>query len=94
MTRKKTKNYNIVEVIWQDAEEIGDVGWNNLKKQLREAKKPCPIMQSVGYEVYRDKDHIALLSTTGKDLASTLEKIPIRFVKTITVLQKPARKSV
>jgi len=94
MTRKKTKNYNIVEVIWQDAEEIGDVGWNDKKKQLREAKKPCPVMRTVGYEVYRDKDHIALLSTIGKDLASTLEKIPIRFVKTITVLQKPARKSV
>ena len=86
--------YDIVEVIWQDAEELGDVGWNDKKKQLRDAKKPCPIMQSVGYCVHKDKDHIALLSTIGKDLASTLEKIPIRFVKSITVLQEPARKSV
>lgn len=86
MTRKKTKNYNIVEVIWQDAEEIGDVGWNNLKKQLREAKKPCPVMRTVGYEVYRDKDHIALLSSIGTKDCSTLEKIPMSFTITITPL--------
>ena len=28
------KNYPIVEVIWTDAEELGEVGWNDLKEQL------------------------------------------------------------
>ena len=32
------KNYPIVEVLWTDAEEIGDVGWNDLKEQLKSAK--------------------------------------------------------
>jgi len=86
------KEYNIVEVYWVDAEELGDTGWNNLKSQLRDAKKPCPVMRSVGYEVWRDNDHIALLSTMGKDLGSTLEKIPIGFIKSIIPLQKSPNK--
>jgi len=80
------KNYDIVEVVWADAEELGDVGWNNLREQLKSAKKPCPVMRTVGYEVYRDDEHIAVLSTIGKDLASTLEKIPMSFVVDVRVL--------
>ena len=88
VAKKKPREYNIVEVCWIDAEEHGEVGWNNLKAQLKYAKKPCPVMQSVGYEVWRDDDHIALLSTVGKDLASTLEKIPIGFIKSESLLIK------
>jgi hypothetical protein len=87
MTKRK-KHYDIVEVVWMDAEEEGDVGWNCLAKQLREAKKPCPEMHSVGYEVYRNGSHIALLSTMGKDLGSTLEKIPMGMVIRVTKLSQ------
>tara|TARA_Y100000034_G_C6866551_1_gene395054 strand:- start:1227 stop:1505 length:279 start_codon:yes stop_codon:yes gene_type:complete len=87
-----TKDYELVEVIWTDAEEIGDVGWNNLKKQIKESKKPCPQMTSVGYVVYQDKNQISLLSTIGKDLASTVEKIPINFVIEINKLTKKNEK--
>jgi len=76
----KCKQYPIVEVIWTDAEEHGDVGWNDLKSQLAHARKPCPQMKSVGYCVYRDDEHISLLSTIGYKESSTLEKIPLGFV--------------
>ncbi len=82
----KHKEYSIVEVIWKDAEEHGDVGWNNLKSQLTYAKKPCPNMKTVGYCVYQNEDHISLLSTIGDKEASTIEKIPIGFVVSITEL--------
>ena len=82
------KDYELVEVIWVDAEEIGETGWNNLKSQLKDAKKPCPTMNSVGYMVHKNKNHISLLSTIGKDLASTLEKIPIGFIIEINKLKK------
>jgi len=85
---KGRKHYDIVEVVWIDAEEHGDVGWNDFAKQMREAKKPCPEMFSVGYEVYRDGGHIALLSTMGKDLVSTLEKIPMGMVVRVTKLSQ------
>ena len=67
-------------MIWTDAEEHGDVGWNDLKSQLAHARKPCPQMKSVGYCVYRDDEHISLLSTIGYKESSTLEKIPLGFV--------------
>lgn len=80
------KNYNIVLVEWVDAEEKGDTGWNDLSEMLKYAKKPCPVMRSVGFEVWRDKDHIALLSGVGADECSTCEKIPLGFIKSITPL--------
>ncbi|MBC8442862.1 MAG: hypothetical protein H8D80_01595 [Proteobacteria bacterium] len=79
-------NYNIVEVVWIDAEEHGEIGWNDIKAQLRYAKKPCPQMKTVGYEVYRDEDHISLLSSISVKDSSTVEKIPMAFIKTITTL--------
>lgn len=82
----KKKNYNVVLVEWVDAEEKGESGWNDIKEMLAYAKKPCPVMRSVGFEVYRDEDHIALLSTIGPDECSTLEKIPLGFIKSITPL--------
>ncbi len=82
----KAKQYEILEVTWTDAEELGDVGWNTLKEQLKNAKKPCPVMKSVGYCVHRSETHISLLSTIGKDVASTLEKIPMSFVVDVKVL--------
>jgi len=88
-------NYNIVEVIWLDAEEHGEIGWNDIKAQLRYAKKPCPQMKTVGYEVYRDEDHISLLSSISVKDSSTVEKIPMAFIKSITILvpQKSRRLS-
>ena len=46
----KQKHYDVAEVTWVDAEEVGDTGWNNLKGQLQDAKKPCPVMKTVTFE--------------------------------------------
>ena len=89
---QKPKTYDIVEVVWIDAEEHGDVGWNDLKEQLSHAKKPCPSMTTVGYLVYDGKDHISLLSTIGNKECSTLEKIPKGFIVSITTLVKKVNK--
>ena len=83
---KHTKEYPVVEVIWIDAEEHGEVGWNDIKDQLAHAKKPCPQMRTVGYLVHRDDGHIALLSTIGEKECSTVEKIPSAFLISVTPL--------
>ena len=85
---KKPIEYDIVEVLWIDAEENGDVGWNDLKEQLRYAKKPCPTMSTIGYLVHAGKDHISLLSTIGDKECSTLEKIPKGFIVSMNRLVK------
>jgi len=82
----KKKKYPIVEVCWVDAEEHGDVGWNDMKDQMAHAKRPPPTMNSVGYLVYQSESHLALLSTIGDKECSTLEKIPNTFVQHITTL--------
>ena len=83
---KYNKTYPMVEVLWIDAEEHGEVGWNDLKEQLKHAKKPCPTMRNIGYEVYRDDDHISLLHSIGNKECSSIEKIPMAFIKSITIL--------
>ena len=83
---KNNKTYPMVEVLWIDAEEHGEVGWNDLKEQLKYAKKPCPVMRSVGYVLHNDKNHITLASTIGSKECSTTEKIPTSFIKSITKL--------
>ena len=84
--KQSKPDYPILEVIWIDAEEYGETGWNSTKEILREAKKACPHMHSVGYCIHRDKDHITLLSTWNKDHCSTIEKIPTGFIYKITEL--------
>jgi len=84
--RMTSKQYPIVEVTWLDAEEKGDVGWNDIKDIIKYAKKPCPTMKSVGYEIFRGPEHISLLSTVGPEECSTLEKIPLGFIKKIEYL--------
>jgi hypothetical protein len=78
--------YSIVEVVWVDAEEKGDVGWNEVRAQLRYAKTLPPVMHTVGYLVHQCESHVSLLSTIGQDECSTLEKIPAGFIKRITTL--------
>jgi len=80
------KKYEIVEVEWLDAEELGEVGWNSTKEMLKLAKKPCPLMNSLGYLVYDGEEHIALLSTVHPECCSTVEKIPKGMILKITYL--------
>ena len=75
--------YRLVEVIWIDAEEYGEVGWNDLKAMKRYAKKPCPQMRSVGYVLHHSEAHISLASTMGDKECSTVEKVPCQFIISI-----------
>ena len=84
----KAKVYPKVEVIWVDAEEQGNIGWNDLKEQSKCAKKPCPTMKNIGYEVYRDDKHISLLHSIGENECSSVEKIPMHFIKDIILLKE------
>ena len=76
----------LVEIIWKDAEEYGEVGWNCLKDIKRHSKKPCPTMKSVGYVLFHDKKQIAIVSTVGEKESGTLHKIPCEFIVKIKEL--------
>jgi len=80
-------NLTIIEVVWVDAQEVGQVGWNDLNDVLTESENPCPIMHSIGYLVWSDKEQISLVRTLGEDQCSTLEKIPRGWVKAERILR-------
>ena len=98
MPKTTTKNANgllydydgirIVEVVWVDAEEIGEVGWNDLSDMLRASVKPCPVMTTVGYVAYESDEHISLLSTLGPNQSSRLDKIPKAWVRRETTIRE------
>ena len=89
-TPKATDTFPIWEVHWEDAEEVGDVGWNNVRFLMKEAMKPCPTMRTVGYLVFEGPNHISLISTIGPSEAAKLEKIPTGFIKLKKVLWEPS----
>ena len=82
----RKRMYRLVEVVWVDAEEYGEIGWNDIRSMKRYAKKPCPEIRSVGYVLYQNETHISLASSVGDKECSSLEKIPSEFVKSIKVL--------
>ena len=77
----------IAEVVWVDAEECGDIGWNELDELLEKAAEPCPVMRSVGYVLHHCEDHISLISTIGPDECGSLEKSPAEFLKSVTYMK-------
>jgi len=90
ITPGKKKNalesFPLVEVVWVDAEEHGDVGWNCIEEMKETAKAEPKEMRSVGYVLYRGSKHISLISTIGPEECSSMSKIPTEFVKEIREL--------
>ncbi len=85
---KTTDAFSVVEVVWEDAEEVGDIGWNDPADLMKEAIKPCPVMRSVGYLIHQGERHISIMSTLGPSECGRLEKIPIGFIIETNVLRE------
>ena len=86
----KKKALPLAEVIWYDAEEEGEPGWNDFKKMKTYAKKACPLMRSIVYVVYESETHISMVSTLAEDqsVCSTCEKIPKGMIVSTTLLSR------
>ena len=80
-------NCALIEVVWYDAEEIGGIGWNDLAEIIADTKKPCPIMQTLGFLAYSDDHQVSIISTVGPDECSRLDKIPRSFVIRETIIR-------
>ena len=80
------KSFPLVEVIWVDAEEHGDVGWNCLEEMLETAKSEPKEMRTVGYILFKGDNHVSVVSTIGFTECSSLNKIPTGFIKEIREL--------
>jgi hypothetical protein len=87
-------NYPLVEVVWRDAEEYGEVGWNDFEDVLKFAEEPCTIVRSIGYLLYESESHISLLRSMHSAGVSSVEKIPRGFIEAIYPLVRGVRESV
>ena len=73
----------IVEVIWRDAEESGEIGWNDLDEMKEYAAEACPLVKSVGYLLFESEAHISLLHAISSGGCSSVEKIPKGFIENL-----------
>jgi hypothetical protein len=78
--------YPIVEVIWTDAIEEGEMGWNDPQETIAIAIADCPVVHSVGYVIFESDSHISLIRSWHSDGLSSVEKIPKGFIREIRAL--------
>jgi hypothetical protein len=78
----------LVEVLWRDAEEYGEVGWNDIEEIKEYAKSPCPLVRSIGYVLHNSESHISLIRAYHSEGFSTVEKIPKGFIEAIRGLER------
>lgn len=78
--------FPIVEVIWQDAIEEGELGWNDPQETIAVASSECPVVHSVGYVIFESDSHISLIRSWHSDGLSSVEKIPKGFIREIRPL--------
>tara|TARA_R110000824_G_scaffold149522_1_gene319833 strand:+ start:24 stop:281 length:258 start_codon:yes stop_codon:yes gene_type:complete len=74
-------DYTIVEVLWVDAETIGDTGWLDLTEALESAKVPPPIMRTVGYVLVDTIDYIAITDSLGTKECGHVTKVPRSMIR-------------
>ena len=78
--------FPLVEVVWIDAIEEGDLGWNDPTESIANAQADCPIVHSVGYVIFESDSHISLIRSWHSDGLSSVEKIPKGFIREIRPL--------
>ncbi len=74
-------DYPIVEIIWHDAE--CDPAWKTVDV-LIEGK--LPVVYTIGYLLYEDKEKYLVASTIGGDEATSVIAIPADWVTKVSLI--------
>ena len=59
--------WEMVSVHWIDAESDGGSGWQDPEDMLEYARRPLPVMHTVGLLVYEDAEQVAITDTRPED---------------------------
>jgi len=73
--------WEMVSVYWIDAESDGGSGWQDPEDMLDYARRPLPIMHTVGLLVYEDAEQVAITDTKGPEEMGSITKIPRIWLK-------------
>ena len=73
--------WEMVSVYWIDAESDGGSGWQDPEDMIEYARRPLPIMHTVGLLVYEDAEQVAITDTKGPEEMGSITKIPRIWLK-------------
>ena len=73
--------WEMVSVLWVDAESDGGSGWQDPEEMMDYARRPLPVIQTVGLLVYEDAEQIAVTDSKGPEEMGSVTKIPRQWVK-------------
>lgn len=80
-TKKKAYKYNLVEVIWDDAES--DYGWEELPEDELKPK----LVTTVAFLIKESEHHILLASSYDDHMTNNRMQIPRGMIKDFKVLK-------
>lgn len=78
--------YEIVKVIWIDAETIGDSGWQDFIEISLILDTTPPIMSTVGFLLGEYSTHLTLTDSLGDKECGHVTKIPREMIRSVEYL--------
>ena len=73
--------WDMVSIHWVDAESDGGSGWQDPEEMLEYARRPLPVIHTVGLLVYEDAEQVAITDSKGPEEMGSVTKIPRQWVK-------------
>lgn len=81
-----------VSVEWVDAESDGGPGWQDPEDMIEYAKRPLPIMKTVGMLVWEDNEKVVITDSKGPASMGGVTKIPRAWIRSYYILNKVENK--
>jgi len=73
--------WDMVSIHWVDAESDGGSGWQDPEEMLEYARRPLPVIHTVGLLVFEDAEQIAITDSKGPEEMGSVTKIPRQWIK-------------
>ena len=73
--------WDMVSIHWVDAESDGGSGWQDPEEMLEYARRPLPVIHTVGLLVYEDAEQVAITDSKGPEEMGSVTKIPRQWIK-------------
>ena len=84
--------WEMVSILWVDAESDGGSGWQDPEEMMEYARRPLPVIHTVGLLVHEDDEQIAVTDSKGPEEMGSVTKIPRHWVKAFHRLAPVASK--
>jgi hypothetical protein len=77
----RDQEWEMVSIYWVDAESDGGTGWQDPEEMIEFAKRPLPVMHTVGLLVFECDHYIAVTDSKGPEEMGSVTKIPLGWIQ-------------